>query len=272
MLKFRAFTLLVLLYFPFVFLNAARQDSIGKKKVDGKWYIVHQVNQGEGLFSVSRKYGIPLAKLKESNPHIGNFLKIGQLLMVPTKTNQITEEHSQVKDEILDNTYIVKSGETLFSIGQKTKVSINDLIEINHLKSTEISIGQVLKLNKGPRKIETFDTLKKNPAVIHHADDYRKDSFHIKEFGIMKIEEVGFGETSKLGEINPLRNEAFHYEAPIGTILLVKNISNNRSVFVKVVGNSPFDGNQNSILFLSEKATSILGIQSKTKVKISYAK
>ena len=272
MLKFRAFTLLVLLHFPFVFLNAARQDSIGKKKVDGKWYIVHQVNQGEGLFSVSRKYGIPLAKLKESNPHIGNFLKIGQLLMVPTKTNQITEEHSQVKDEILDNTYIVKSGETLFSIGQKTKVSINDLIEINHLKSTEISIGQVLKLNKGPRKIETFDTLKKPPTVIHHADDYRKDSFHIKEFGIMKIEEVGFGETSKLGDINPLRNEAFHYEAPIGTILLVKNISNNRSVFVKVVGNSPFDGNQNSILFLSEKATSILGIQSKTKVKISYAK
>ena len=110
MLKFRTFTLLVLLCFPFVFLHAARQDSIGKKKVDGKWYIVHQVNQGEGLFSVSRRYGIPLAKLKASNPHIGNFLKIGQLLMVPTKIEGNTEEHIQVMDKNPGSNYIVKSG------------------------------------------------------------------------------------------------------------------------------------------------------------------
>ena len=44
------------------------------------------------------------------------------------------------------NQYVVKKGHTLYSISKKYKVSIDQLIKKNNLKSNNISIGQKLKI------------------------------------------------------------------------------------------------------------------------------
>lgn len=44
------------------------------------------------------------------------------------------------------NEYVVKKGDTLYSISQKYKVSVDELIKKNNLKSNNISIGQKLKI------------------------------------------------------------------------------------------------------------------------------
>ena len=64
------------------------------------------------------------------------------------------KEKRNKKSKIVDNkknkknskTYIIKKGDTLYSISKQLKVSVQDLININNLVGNAISIGQVLKL------------------------------------------------------------------------------------------------------------------------------
>ena len=64
------------------------------------------------------------------------------------------KEKKNKKSKIIDNKrnknnskqYIVKKGDTLYSVSKHLKVSVSDLISINNLSGNKISIGQVLKL------------------------------------------------------------------------------------------------------------------------------
>ena len=46
-----------------------------------------------------------------------------------------------------NNYYIVKSGDTLYSIAKKFNISVDDLKDNNNLTSDILSIGQSLKIN-----------------------------------------------------------------------------------------------------------------------------
>ena len=53
------------------------------------------------------------------------------------------EKKKRVKD---DSNYIVKKGDTLYSISKKHKVSVDDIKKNNKLKNNQLSIGQKLKI------------------------------------------------------------------------------------------------------------------------------
>lgn len=76
------------------------------------------------------------------NPKDANILK-----------NDYQKIATAVSDAILDyvgipslNTYIVKSGDTLYSIAKKYNTSVNDFKTLNNLTSNNLSIGQALKI------------------------------------------------------------------------------------------------------------------------------
>lgn len=51
-------------------------------------------------------------------------------------------------NKAFDNEYIVKKGDSLWSISKKYNITVDDLKEANNLKSNLLSIGQVLKIPK----------------------------------------------------------------------------------------------------------------------------
>ena len=51
-------------------------------------------------------------------------------------------------NKTLDNEYIVKKGNSLWSISNKYGITVNDLKQYNNLKTNLISVGQVLKIPK----------------------------------------------------------------------------------------------------------------------------
>ena len=60
------------------------------------------------------------------------------------------------------DTYIVESGDTLYSIARKYGISTNELISYNNLPSTVLSIGQILKIpteNTNTYVVQKGDTL-----------------------------------------------------------------------------------------------------------------
>ena len=56
-----------------------------------------------------------------------------------------TPEKNKIKKNNIQN-YVVKKGDTLYSISKKINVSISDLIRLNNIVGNNLSIGQILKL------------------------------------------------------------------------------------------------------------------------------
>lgn len=92
------------------------------------------VQNGDSLYSISRMYGISVDDIKNANNLTSNILTIGQVLTIPT-------------DDVSSNTsnlYVVKKGDSLWSIANRFGVSINQIRMINNLNSDILNIGQTL--------------------------------------------------------------------------------------------------------------------------------
>jgi len=91
----------------------------------------YTVKSGDTLYSIARKYNVSVNDLKNANNLTSNTLSINQELVIPGNSTN-------------NETYIVKSGDTLYSIARKFNVSVNDIKSLNNLSTTLLSIGQTL--------------------------------------------------------------------------------------------------------------------------------
>lgn len=98
------------------------------------------VKKGDTLYSISKKFNTTVDELKRINNLITNALSIGQQLVIPSETIESIEQY---------NTYIVKKGDTLYSIANKYNTTIDKLKEINNLSSNILSINQQLLIPSG---------------------------------------------------------------------------------------------------------------------------
>jgi membrane-bound lytic murein transglycosylase D len=104
---------------------------------------VHEVKQGETLYSISRKYNMPVEELKTLNQLSGNTVSIGQKLLLSKAAAPRSEEKSANNPP---ETHVVAAGETLYGIARKYNTSVEELKKINQLTDNTLSIGQELRL------------------------------------------------------------------------------------------------------------------------------
>ena len=88
------------------------------------------VQRGDSLYSIARKLGTTVDKLKNFNNLTSNLLSVGQVLKIPTSQKQTT--------------YTVQKGDSLYSIAKKFNNSVDNLKALNNLSSNLLSIGQIL--------------------------------------------------------------------------------------------------------------------------------
>lgn len=91
-----------------------------------------RVEKGDTLYSIARRYDVPLKDLIEVNRlHAPYILKVGQSLKIPT-----TQYH------------IVQKGDTLYGVARQYNVDVTTLSRINHLQPPyALKIGQKLALS-----------------------------------------------------------------------------------------------------------------------------
>lgn len=94
---------------------------------------VYIVQKGDTLYSVAMANNTTVDELKRINNLTTNILSTGQLLKIPSAL-------------LPESTYIVKKGDSLYSIANKYNTTVDELKRINNLTSNILSIGQVLKL------------------------------------------------------------------------------------------------------------------------------
>ncbi len=108
------------------------------------------VQKGDTLYSLSRKYQVPLrGMIEENNLSAPYALSIGQTLRLPKR-----------------QTHIVAKGDTLYSIAKKYNVDMTSLSRLNDLKEPyTLSIGQVLAL---PESLAVNETTSYQIASSDH--------------------------------------------------------------------------------------------------------
>lgn len=92
------------------------------------------VQSGDSLWSISKKFGISVDKLKDINNLNSNLLSIGQKLLVKDTSSS---------DDV-GVYYTVKAGDTLYGIANEYGLSVDELKTINNLKNNNLSVGQKL--------------------------------------------------------------------------------------------------------------------------------
>lgn len=94
---------------------------------------VYIVQKGDTLYSIAAANNTTVDELKKANNLTSNILSTGQLLKIPSAL-------------LPESTYIVKKGDSLYSIANKYNTTVDELKRINNLTSNILRIGQVLKL------------------------------------------------------------------------------------------------------------------------------
>lgn len=102
---------------------------------------IYTIKKGDTLYSIAKKYNLDVNDLIEYNQLFNTLLTIGQQLIIPISNNNNNNNNNAI-------TYIVNSGDTLYSIAKRYGINVNELMEINNLQSNMISIGQQLSIPK----------------------------------------------------------------------------------------------------------------------------
>ena len=104
----------------------------------------YMVKSGDTLWTIAKNNDISVQELKEINNLSDNLLTIGQILKIKNETSILE-----------NNTYIVQKGDTLYSIANRFKTTVDNLKVLNNLTSNNLIIGQKLIIYNQDNKIYT---------------------------------------------------------------------------------------------------------------------
>ena len=102
-------------------------------------YDTYIVQQGDNLYTIAQKFHTTVARLIYINNLKNNLLSFNQELKVPHSTNNTT-------------IYTVKEGDSLYQIASNYNVTPKQIIDLNQLSSTSLTIGQKLEIPTFSRK------------------------------------------------------------------------------------------------------------------------
>jgi membrane-bound lytic murein transglycosylase D len=120
-------------------------------------YTRHHVRSGDSWWRISKRYHVPVAVLKRVNNTSSNTLRPGQFVMVPGSDSGRAVAASDA-DRSVDSTstaktraiasqrgnYVVRNGDTLWSISRKFGTTVTTIKKSNGMRSNSLKVGQKL--------------------------------------------------------------------------------------------------------------------------------
>ncbi len=171
-------------------------------------YLSYYVKSGDTLYSIAKRYDVSVDEIIKLNNLSNNNLSIGQVLKIPVSI--------MVPDTNYD-TYIVKSGDTLYSISKRFNISVDELIKINNLSGTNLSVGQVLKVLKDdndvlegkscygegyvPQQYVTY-TVKRGDSLYLISKRYGVSVDELIKLNNLSSNNLSIGQVLKIKEVN----------------------------------------------------------------------
>ena len=132
---------------------------------DGALQNTYTVQSGDTLYSIARRFNLTVDALKALNNLTSNNLSVGQVLII-SEDNDIKPDPS---DAIV---YTVQSGDTLYKIANQYGVTVAEIMELNNLGTTVLTVGeQILIPNKSQDTTTTY-TVQSGDSLYKIANEY----------------------------------------------------------------------------------------------------
>lgn len=197
--------------------------------VEGQNY--YTVKSGDSLWSIAKKFNVSVADLKDSNGLVSSLLSIGQVLKIPV---QEQEEESK-------NIYVVKKGDSLYKIAKEYDTTINELIKLNNLSNTNLSIGQILKIpTVKSKETEYLYTVKSGDSLYKIAREYNTTVDELMKLNNLSSISLSIGQTLKIPQITTSAQDNYYmvksgdnlykiaskYNTTVNNLVKLNNLSN----------------------------------------------
>ncbi|HHJ10590.1 MAG TPA: LysM peptidoglycan-binding domain-containing protein [Bacteroidetes bacterium] len=127
------------------------------RKCDTRHYIYHSFEEGETLYSLSKKYDVSVEDILKANPGIKpEDIPIGMEIKIPW--NPVTPERIEFSSQQEKyKVHKVVRGETLYSIARQYRVTVNELSKINDNLKESIHPGQEIHIPEAEQPSALFE-------------------------------------------------------------------------------------------------------------------
>lgn len=142
----------------------------------------YTVRSGDTLYAIAKRYKVSVQQIAQTNSIKNlNLITVGQNLIIP---GQSSGESGDLSQPAPTTRYTVKSGDTLYSIAKRYKISIQQITKENHIKNINlIHPGQSLIIS-GRTDTKTPSASKKL-CIVRAGDTLYAIS---KRYGVSVIE------------------------------------------------------------------------------------
>ena len=176
-------------------ITTANGGTVSPLPLGDNYYIV---KSGDSLWSISSRYNISVNELKTLNNLTSNNLSIGQILEIPSDSQK----------EDTENTYIVKSGDSLWNIANRLGTTVNELKTLNSLTSNNLSIGQILKIpSTNQNNNENTYIVKSGDSLWNIANRLGTTVNELKTLNSLTSNNLSIGQILKIPSTNQNNNE-----------------------------------------------------------------
>lgn len=150
-------------------INSTEEEILSAGK-----YIVHTVEAGQTLYSISKKYDVSIEEIKAENPFIVDGIKVGHLIRIPKpKEDKIAtafNEPVKVDDGDKDGNFFyheVEKKQTLYSIAKMYNVEIDDILKLNpEVAKDGLKAGVKIKIPKSNQDIIQVENYSANENKV----------------------------------------------------------------------------------------------------------
>lgn len=212
-----------------------RLDSIGVKKIGERSYILHQVVGQETLFSISRRYKVPMVAIQEANEALKQGIKEGQTLLVPfgVPSNSQPLEVSTVVLPSIPSTDSTKTSASLPSeskpLGNPDSSSVKEITPVviqpeidSKSRAPEPSVGSIP--NSTPETklaLKTTHKITRGETLFAVAKKYNVTITELKEWNSLSSDKVMVGQSLKILSSVPIEADQTKPE-PIAQVTVEK--------------------------------------------------
>ena len=162
----------------------------------------YTVKRGDTLYSIARQYNTTVDRLKALNNLTSNTLSVGQVLVLDEQTNM---EPGNDNNQI----YTVGPGDTLYKIANRFNTNIEDIINLNNLNSTILTVGQQLLIPDDiiieepslPIEANTYQ-VQPGDTLYKIANNFNTTVDEIKRLNNLTSNTLSIGQVLNIGNIN----------------------------------------------------------------------
>ncbi len=111
-------------------------------------YVYHRVRRGETVSTIAKRYHTSVSRIARANRLNRRYtIVVGKNLKIPVRGSMAAiAKHRKPKTRMTATRHRVRKGDSLWNIARRYGTTVNKIQRLNRLKTTALSVGQVLKI------------------------------------------------------------------------------------------------------------------------------